>query len=79
MKQELDGTRAYQETDSDEMSVVDAHLNKLPVMFSVSVNEGQHKLPSMYWLPKLHRRPYKAGFIANSSSCTNTELSKLLV
>ena len=32
----------------------------------------------MYWLPKLHKRPYKAGFIANSSSCTTTELSKFL-
>ena len=25
-----------------------------------------------------HKRPYKARFIANSSSCTTTELSKLL-
>ena len=32
----------------------------------------------MYWLPKLHKRPYKARFITNSSSCTTTELSKLL-
>ena len=32
----------------------------------------------MYWLSKLHKRPYKARFIANSSSCTSTELSKLL-
>ena len=32
----------------------------------------------MYWLPKLHKRPYKARFIANSSSCTTTELSELL-
>ena len=31
-----------------------------------------------YWLPKLHKTPYKARFIANSSSCTTTELSKLL-
>ena len=29
-------------------------------------------------LPKLHKRPYKARFIANSSSCTTTVLSKLL-
>ena len=29
-------------------------------------------------LPKLHKKPYKARFIANSSSCTTTELSKLL-
>ena len=27
---------------------------------------------------KLHKTPYKARFIANSSSCTTTELSKLL-
>ena len=27
LKQELDGTRSYQETASDEMSVVNAHLN----------------------------------------------------
>ena len=53
-------------------------LNDLPVKFSVCVNEGQDKLPTMHWLPKLHKRPYKARFIANSSSCTTTELSKLL-
>ena len=34
--------------------------------------------PTMFWLPKLHKRPYKARFIANSSSCTTTELSKIL-
>ena len=32
----------------------------------------------LYWLPKLHKRPYKARVIANSSSCTATILSKLL-
>ena len=41
LKQELDGTRAYLETDTDEISVVNAHLNDLPVKFSVCVNEGQ--------------------------------------
>ena len=50
-----------------------AHLNELPVKFFVCVNNGQEKLDTMYWLPKLHKRPYKARFIANSSSCTTTE------
>ena len=77
-KQELDGTRTCQETDSGEMSVFNAHLNELPVKFSVCVKEGQDKLPTMYWLPNFHNRPYKAIFIANSSSCTTTELSRLL-
>jgi hypothetical protein len=32
----------------------------------------------MYWLPKMHKAPYKARFIANSSSWTTTKLSVLL-
>jgi hypothetical protein len=32
----------------------------------------------MYWLPKLHKNPYKARFIASSSLCTTQHLSKLL-
>ena len=40
--------------------------------------ENQDRDPTLYWLPKLHENPYKARFIANSSSCTTTELSKLL-
>ena len=42
------------------------------------LKKAKIKLPTMYWLPKLHKRPYKTRFIANSSSCTTTELSKLL-
>ena len=44
----------------------------------MSDKEGQDKLPTLYWLPKLHKIPYKARFMANSSSCATTELSKLL-
>ena len=32
----------------------------------------------MYWIPKLHKNPYKARFIANSSACTTTNISILL-
>ena len=42
------------------------------------VDEHHSKLPTLHWLPKLHKRPYKSRFIANSSSCTTTELSILL-
>ena len=44
----------------------------------MSIKEKQDRLPTLYWLPKLHKRPYKARFIANSSSCTTPVLSKLL-
>ena len=88
MKQELSGTKigknpsetekAYEETLVDEKSVVSRLCNDVALMFSVIVKEQQDKLPTMYWLPKHQKRPYKAKRIANSCACTITELSKLL-
>ena len=78
LKQELNGTKAYEETSIDEKSVVYSHSNEIPNKFAVDVKERQDRLPTMYWLPKLHKRPYKARFIANPSSCTTTAISKLL-
>ena len=46
--------------------------------FGLSVDEDHSKLTTLYWLPKLYKRPYKSRFIANYSTCTTTELSILL-
>ena len=54
------------------------NCNHLALKVSACVKERQDRRPTIYWLPKRHKRPYKARFIANSSSCTTTELSKLL-
>ena len=54
LKQELIGTKAYEETSIDEKSVVYIHSNEIPNMFAVDVKERQDRLPTMYWLPKLH-------------------------
>ena len=32
----------------------------------------------MYWIPKLHKDPYKQRFIAGSSNCSTKPLSKIL-
>ena len=45
--------------------------------FGLFVDEDNSTLPTLYWLPKLHKRPYKPRFIANSSACTTTEMSIL--
>ena len=58
--------------------IVDGHGCHTALHFDVKAKENQDKVPTLYWLPKLHKKPYKARFIANSSSCTTTELSKLL-
>ena len=61
----LNGTKAYEETSTDEKTVIKSHLNELPYKFAVNVKECQDTLPTMYWLPKLNKRPFKARFIAN--------------
>ena len=48
LKQELNGTKAYEETSIDEKSVVYSHSNEIPNKFAVDVNERQDRLPTMY-------------------------------
>ena len=73
LKQELSGTKAYEETWEDDKSVVFWHSNDVALKFSVK--DQQDKLSTIYLLPKLHKRAYIASFIANFT----TELSKLLI
>ena len=79
LKRELVDTNAYKLQPSlSERVIVDGHGCHTALHFGVKAKENQDKVPTLYWLPKLHKKPYKARFIANSSSCTTTELSKLL-
>ena len=50
---------AYKETSEEEKSVVNGHCNHLALKFSVCVKERQDRLPTMYWLPKLHKKRKK--------------------
>ena len=76
--QELGSTKTYKRNSTDERYIVNTHSIDITDKFAVSITEKQDRLPTLYWLPKLHKRPYKAHFIANSRSCTTTVLSKLL-
>ena len=40
------------------------HCSDIVTKLAVGITESQEKLPTFYWLPKLHKRPYKARFIA---------------
>ena len=52
----------------DEKSFNDRHRCHMDAKLGVFVDEDQSKLPTLYCLPKLRKRPYKSRFIANSSS-----------
>ena len=67
--QELGSIKTYERTSTDEKSIFDNHCYHITTKFAVGIKGNKEKLLTLYWLPKLHKRPYKARFIANSSSC----------
>ena len=46
-------------------------------MTSLNIPSGKESedLPYLYWIPKLHKTPYKERCIAGSSTCSTKELS----
>ena len=70
---ELSNTTTYTPIQLDEKAVVTQHIADLS-SYKVELSDNQGKLPTMYWIPKLHKSPNKSRFIANSSACTTTNL-----
>ena len=42
---------------------------------NITLNTKSVDLPCVYWIPKLHKIPYKQRLIAGSPSCSTKELS----
>ena len=72
-----DGASTYVGKDECADEIIDTHL-RFMLDHDVVVPADNEKLPSFYWLPKLHKNPYSYRFIAASSACTTKPLSKLL-
>ena len=60
LKQELSTAKTYENNLLDERYVVDRHRFHMAANFGVFVIEDHSKLPTLYWFPKLHKRPYKS-------------------
>ena len=63
-------TLSKQEILNNQMSVLSS--------FGIDVNKEDHELPSLYWLPKMHKTPYKQRYIAGSYRCSTKPISKKL-
>ena len=72
MKQDLIYTTCYSSVAFTEQEVVSDHIKKCKEL-KAEVKITQHKPPTMYWIPWLHKNPYKARFI--SRSCTSTNIN----
>ena len=74
---ELSQTSTYEEENDDSASLVSRHLEYM-MNNEIVVHSEQERLPSFYWLPKLHKTPYGTRFIAASNKCTTKQLSSIL-
>jgi hypothetical protein len=46
--------------------------------FGISTKDEELDLPSLYWIPKLHKCSFKQRYIAGYAKCSTKPLSKLL-
>ena len=77
LNKEITSTKAYSLVPLAEGNIISNHIDVCKKL-KADVSLNHVKLPTMYWIPKLHKTPYKARFIAASSSCTTKYLSVLL-
>ena len=71
------GNPTYTPTSLTKQEILDNHMSVL-ASFGISTGDEDLDLPSLYWIPKLHKNPYKQRYIAGSSRCSTKPLSKLL-
>jgi hypothetical protein len=71
------GNTTYTRTNLTKDEILQNHLTVLNT-FNFPKNEDQFDLPYLYWIPKLHKNPYKQRYIAGSSKCSTKPLSLLL-
>ena len=75
LRNEIHSSNTFQATNLTEQQIAYEHLN---VTTNLKAAPDNTKVPTMYWLPKLHKTPYKSRFISASSKCTTTNISILL-
>ena len=64
LKCELVDTNAYKLKPSlSERVIVDGYGCHTALLFGVKAKENQDKVPTLYWLPKLHKNPIKQDLL----------------
>jgi hypothetical protein len=67
----------YTPTTLTKEEILENHRSVL-CSFGISTKDEKLDLPSLYWIPKLHKCPFKQRYIAGSAKCSTKFLSNLL-
>ena len=73
----LPGNPTYTLTNFSTSEILENHKSVL-TSFGIHTSDAELELPYIYWIPKMHKNPYKHRFIAGSSRCSTKPLSILL-
>ena len=71
------GSPTYKNVSFDKDEILANHKSFLSSL-DIPMTKDNEDLPCLYWIPKLHKTPYKQRYIAGSSSCSTKELSMTL-
>ena len=71
---EHSGNPTYKDISFDKDEILANHKSFM-ASINITLNTKSEDLPCLYWIPKLHKIPYKQRYIAGSSSCSTKELS----
>ena len=71
------GNPTFTSTTLTKEENLDNHMFVL-CSFGISTKDEDLDLPSLYWIPKLHKCPLKQRYAAGSAKCPTKRLSKLL-
>jgi hypothetical protein len=73
----LVGNPTYTPTTLTKEEILDNHRSVL-YSFGISTKDDELDLPSLYWIPKLHKCPFKQRYIVGFAKCSTKPHSKLL-
>jgi len=69
---------AYKKCDFDPNVPIQQTTNFVKSVLGLETADDHMRLPHLFWLPKLHKNPYKERYIAGATKVTTTGLSKTL-
>ena len=71
------GYPTYTHTSLSKEEILQNHLSVLNT-FNIPQSQNEFEQPYIYWIPKLHKNPYKQRYIAGSGKWSTKPLSLLL-
>jgi len=71
------GNPTYTPTTLTKEEILDNHRSVL-CSFGISTKDEELDLPSLYWIPKIHKCPFKQRYMDGSAKSSTKPLSKLL-